>query len=124
MFPILRHVQLRGGVVMIENVLDAEKFKGQRDQKNIVRGITSLNHVESVPQIDPQCIQELKNECASIFSEIAPWGSCLYRHGVAVNAYAVHNLISGGTAFALRTQNCYVVTISTERSGLFPNPRI
>jgi hypothetical protein len=109
---------------MIENIFDAEKFEWQGDQKNVVGRITSLNHIESVPQIDPQCIQELKSESASIFSHIAPWGSCLYWHGMAVNAYAVDNLIPGGTAFALRTQNCHVITIFAERSGLSPNPRV
>src|SRR5262249_49368231 len=109
---------------MIENISDAEKSKWQGDQKNVVRRITSLNHVESVPQIDPQCIQELKSECASIFGQIAPWGSCLYWHGMAVNAHTIDNLMSGGTAFALRTQNCHVIAITAERSGFSPNPRI
>jgi hypothetical protein len=68
---ILRDVKFWVRVVMVKNVFDSEYFEGQGDQKNVVRRVASLNNVEAMPQIDPQCVQEFQSECAGIFGQIA-----------------------------------------------------
>src|SRR5271166_60622 len=50
---IFRKIELRAHIVMVEDVLDPNKFEGQGDQENIVWRIAALDYMESASQIDP-----------------------------------------------------------------------
>src|SRR5258707_9230710 len=56
---VFRKVQLRVGIVVIENVFHAKKFERQCNQKNIIGGVASLDHVESVTKENPPRVKKL-----------------------------------------------------------------
>ena len=61
----LGKVEFRVRIVMIEDIFHAQEFEREGDQKNIVRRITALNHVETVPKINPPGVEELPKQCAA-----------------------------------------------------------
>src|ERR1039458_5209023 len=101
-FPsVLRDVQLGVGVVMIKDVLDTQELERQRDEENIVRRVTTLNDLKSVPQVDPPTEQDFPKQRAGEFNQIAQGTIPLRRRRMTVNMNAVKDFVRLHVAFAL-----------------------
>ena len=92
--PIFREVEFGHGIVVIEDVLHPKQLKGQCDQKNVVRRIAALNHMKSVPQIDPPCVAELAKQSAPIFPKVSQRAVAFFRHGMPVDADTADHFVS------------------------------
>src|SRR5579872_234184 len=107
--------------MMIENVLDAEQLKRQRDQEDIVRRIAALDHMKAMSHVDPRRIQKLPEQRRDVLPQIAKHGVSLRRHRVSVDVDPFNHLMSLCKAFSSRTQYRHVISVSLKRASFFPN---
>ena len=93
---------------MVEyEALAAENLEEQADQEDEIGRIAGVNHVEAVAAPDPQGEQEFPEQCNRVFDEIGGGSSCFDRHGVAVDGYAVNDLMRLRIVWALRANHRY-----------------
>ena len=79
--------------MMIEDILDAQKFEGHGNQKNIVGRITALNHIDTVPEIDPRRIQKFPEQSAAILPQISEQSVTVFGQRVTVDPNPVDHLV-------------------------------
>src|SRR5215469_2425527 len=109
---------------MVENVLHSKKLERQSNEKNVVRRITPLNHVNPVPQVNPGGVQELPEQRARVFPNIPDRSASFWRRGMSVDTDSVDNFISFGRCFPSRTQHRHFISILSKGTRFSPNTTI
>jgi len=107
--------------MIIEDVFHAQEFEGERNQKNIVGGITALNDVKAVPKINPPSVEELPKQCAAELEEIPERTVPFSGHRVPIDVYPIENFVTCSVALASGTQYCDVVPVLVQGQGLLPH---
>jgi len=93
LIPEFRDVQFRIRVVMIEDVFDAQEFKRQRDQENVVGRIAALNDMESAPQKDPPGVQEFPEQGATVLAKVAEGAIAFLEYRMPVNVNSLDEFV-------------------------------
>ena len=110
--------------MVVEDVLDAEEFKGQRYEENIIWRIAALNHAEPATQEDPPGVQKFPNQREAVFVHIAERTVPFFGRRVPVNVNTVEKLVRRRAALGSRAQNGHLVTVGVQRPSLIPHPGI
>src|SRR5262245_3918764 len=110
---------------MVEyEALAGENLEEQADQKDEIGRIAGVDHVEAVVAPDPQREQKFPEQCDGIFDEIGGGSSCFDRHGVAVDGYAVNDLMRLRIVWALGANHRYKMAGIAQCRRLRPDPAV
>ena len=121
----LRLVELRVGVVMVEHeALAGENLEEQRDQKNEVRRVAGMDHVEAVTPPHLEREHEFPEQGDRVLDEIGSGAARLDRQGMTIDPNAVDDLVRALIAWSLGADHRYLVTRVTERRRLRPGAAI
>jgi hypothetical protein len=117
---ILGEIEFRVRIVMIEDVFHAQEFEGEGDQKDIVGGITALNDLESVPNINPPSVKELPKQCAAKFEEIPEGAVPFSWHRVPIDVYPIENFVARSVALTSGAQHGHAISVRAQGQGFLP----
>ena len=121
---VLRKVELRTGVVMVEDVFDAEELEWESDEENIVGRIAALKDVEAAAEENPPREQELPKERPAELPYVAKCAVPFLDHGMPIDVNAFETLISALVAFAFGAEDRNLVAVLIKRTGLLPHARV
>src|ERR1700722_5269169 len=110
--------------MVVKNILNAQNLKWKRHQKNVVRRIATLNHVESMSQKDPPRVEKLPKQRGAVFIQIPKRTVALFGHRMPVDMDPVNYFVLAGVPLATRTQHGHVISVRMQRSGFLPYARI
>ena len=96
---------------MIEYELDSQELKWQRHQENIVGGITRLNDIKSVSQIDPPGVKKFPKQRAAVFEQVSEKAMTFLRQPVPVDMNPVDHFVSLLLALGSGTQDSHLKSV-------------
>jgi hypothetical protein len=109
---------------MVENVLHSKEFEWKRNQNDVVGRIAPLDDIKAVPQEDPQRIEELPKQGATVFPQIPHRSASLCRRWMPIDTDSVEDLKSFGRPFPSGAQYRHLVSVFSKCTGLPPNTSI
>ena len=110
---------------MVEyEALAGENLEEQADQEDEIGRIAGVDHVEAVAAPDPQREQKFPEQCDGIFDEIGGGSSCFDRQGVAVDRYAVNDLMRLRIIWALGANHRYRMAGIAQSRRFRPDPAV
>src|ERR1700733_3031340 len=109
---------------MIEDILHTKKLERQRYEKDIVRGIATLDAMKPSCGENPPRVKKLPEQCASIFPEITLSSVPFPGHRMPINMHPFEELIPTGISLPARRQNADLIARIAQRAGFFPDAAV
>jgi hypothetical protein len=111
LLTVLRLIELRAGIVLVENVFHSQEFERQGNQENSVGGVAALQDMNPAPQVNPPRVEKLPKQRAAVLAQIPVEAVSFFGHRVPVDMNSFDHLVPFLEAFASGTQHGYFVPV-------------